>query len=53
MARNAPPRNVRFRLEIDEIARAGFAEVSVLQIETEVIDYREGTDRLMFESFRG
>jgi len=44
MARNDPLRNFRFRVEIDNIARAGFAEVSGLQIETEAIEYREGTD---------
>src|SRR5262245_17632235 len=44
MARNDPLRNFRFRVEIDNLARAGFAEVSVGAIEGEVVDYREGTD---------
>ena len=44
MARNDPLRNFRFRVEIDNIARAGFAEVSIGANTTEAIDYREGTD---------
>jgi len=44
MARHDPLRNFRFRLEIDGITRAGFSEVSGLQVETTAIDYREGTD---------
>jgi len=44
MARNDPLRNFRFRLEIDDVTRAGFAEVTGLEITTQAIDYREGTD---------
>jgi phage tail-like protein len=44
MARNDPLRNFRFRVEIDNVTRAGFAEVSGLEIITQAIDYREGTD---------
>ena len=44
MARNDPLRNFRFRVEIDNLTRAGFAEVSIGAITTEAIDYREGTD---------
>lgn len=44
MARNDPLRNFRFRVEIDNLARAGFAEVSIGAIEVGVVDYREGTD---------
>jgi phage tail-like protein len=44
MARNDPLRNFRFRVEIDNVARAGFAEVSIGATATEAIDYREGTD---------
>jgi phage tail-like protein len=44
MARIDPLRNFRFRVDIDNVARAGFAEVSGLEITTEAIDYREGTD---------
>jgi phage tail-like protein len=44
MARIDPLRNFRFRVEIDNVTRAGFAEVSGLVVETELIEYREGTD---------
>jgi phage tail-like protein len=44
MARNDPLRNFRFRIEIDNVTRAGFAEVAGLEFSTQAIDYREGTD---------
>jgi len=44
MARTDPLRNFRFRVEIDNVARAGFAEVTGLETATDVVDYREGTD---------
>jgi phage tail-like protein len=44
MARTDPLRNFRFRLEIDNVSRAGFAEVSIGANTTEAIDYREGSD---------
>lgn len=44
MARRDPLRNFRFRVEIDGIARAGFAEVAIGESTTATIDYREGTD---------
>ena len=44
MARQDPLRNFRFRVEIDGIARAGFTEVSGLESQITVVDYREGTD---------
>jgi len=44
MARHDPLRNFRFRLEIDGIQMAGFSEVQIGAITTDVIDYREGTD---------
>jgi phage tail-like protein len=44
MPRNDPLRNFRFRVEIDNITRAGFSEVAIGAITTEVVDYREGTD---------
>jgi phage tail-like protein len=44
MARIDPLRNCRFRVDIDNVARVGFAEVYGLEIATEAIDYREGTD---------
>jgi len=44
MARMDPLRNFRFRVEIDNIAVAGFSEVFIGPTTTDVIDYREGTD---------
>lgn len=44
MARKDPLRNFRFRVEIDNVTRAGFSEVSGLEATTEAVDYREGTD---------
>ena len=44
MARNDPLRNFRFRVEIDNITRAGFSEVTIGASTIEVVDYREGTD---------
>lgn len=44
MARQDPLRNFRFRVEIDNIARAGFSEISGLDSQIAVVDYREGTD---------
>ena len=44
MPRHDPLRNFRFRVEIDGITRAGFAEVSIGASTIDVIDYREGTD---------
>jgi phage tail-like protein len=44
MTRQDPLRNYRFRVEIDSIARAGFSEVSGLEAQVSIVDYREGTD---------
>jgi phage tail-like protein len=44
MPRQDPLRNFNFRVEIDNIARAGFSEVSGLESHIDVVDYREGTD---------
>ena len=44
MTRQDPLRNFRFRLEIDNLQIAGFAEVDIGAATTDVIDYREGTD---------
>jgi len=44
MPRHDPLRNFRFRVEIDNIARAGFSEVSIGPRSSEAIDYREGSD---------
>lgn len=44
MARKDPYRNFRFRVEIDGIAQASFADASIPDSTTAPIDYREGTD---------
>ena len=45
MARQDPLRNYRFRVEIDGIQAGGFSAVFIEPTTTEVIDYREGSDR--------
>jgi phage tail-like protein len=44
MARQDPLRNFRYRLEIDGIEQAGFAEVAVGDLSTDPIEYREGDE---------
>ena len=44
MARQDPLRNFRYRLEIDGIEQAGFAEVAIGDLSTEPIEYREGDE---------
>lgn len=44
MDRNDPLRNFRYRLEIDNIAQAGFSEVMIAETTIDAVDYREGTD---------
>ena len=44
MARIDPLRNFRYRLEIDNIAQAGFSEVAIAETTIDAVDYREGTD---------
>lgn len=43
-ARNDPYRAFNFIVEIDNVARGGFAEVSGLTADGDAADYREGTD---------
>jgi phage tail-like protein len=43
-ARNDPFANYNFMVEIENIAKAAFSEVSGLAVEVEVLDYREGND---------
>lgn len=44
MARQDPLRHFRYRLEIDSIDQAGFAEVAVGDLSTDPIEYREGDE---------
>lgn len=39
-----PLRNFRYRLEIDSIVQAGFSEVTIGDLSTDPIEYREGDD---------
>jgi phage tail-like protein len=43
-SRNDPFRGYNFVVEIDNVARAGFSEVSGLTADGDSVDYREGTD---------
>ena len=43
--RHGPLRNTRYLLEIEGIVRAGFSEVAIPEANTEIVEYREGTDR--------
>ena len=42
--RHGPYRNMRFLLEIDSVAKAGFSSCSIPENSTEAIEYREGND---------
>lgn len=42
--RHDPYKNYPFRVEIDGLASSGFAEISGLSAEADVIEYREGAD---------
>lgn len=42
--RNDPYRNFRFRVVIDGIQAAAFADATIPDMTTEAVDYREGTD---------
>lgn len=42
--RNDPYRGFNFLVEIDGITQAGFQEVSGLDVTTDPVDYREGSD---------
>jgi phage tail-like protein len=43
-ARKDPYKNFNFLVQIDGITQAGFAEVSGLRLEIDVVEYREGGD---------
>lgn len=43
-SRNDPYRNFRFKVEIQGIKVAGFAEATIPDTTTDSVDYREGTD---------
>jgi len=45
--------SLKFSVEIDGVASCGFSEVSGLEMETDVIEYREGCDATTPRKFRG
>jgi phage tail-like protein len=53
MARNDPLRNFRFRLEVGDIAQAGFSEVMIAETTIDAVDYREGTDEAHVRKLSG
>ncbi len=44
MPRNDPLRNFRFRVDINNVAQAGFSEATGFDVSTDPIDYREGNE---------
>lgn len=44
MPRQDPLRKFRYRLEIDSIEQAGFSEVTIGELSTDPIEYREGDE---------
>ena len=51
--RNDPYANFNFLVEIDGIVKAGFSEVSGLTTDTNVIEYREGSDPIHVRKLPG
>ena len=43
----------RFRIEIDGVAQAEFSECTGLAVETEVLSFREGSERAVFRKVPG
>ncbi len=46
--RKNPFENNRFRIEIDGIQQAGFSEATIPDSTSDVIEYREGTDAVLY-----
>jgi phage tail-like protein len=53
MARQDPLRNYRYRLEIDGIDQAGFAEVAIGDSSSDPIEYREGNEVTTVRKLKG
>ncbi|MFY2826027.1 phage tail protein [Ruegeria sp. MALMAid1280] len=51
--RQDPLRNFRYRLEIDSIEQAGFAEVMIGDLSTDPIEYREGDEPTTVRKLNG
>ena len=52
MPQQDPLQNYRFRVEINGSALAAFSEVTIGATVTQVIEYRDGSDPAMCESFQ-
>ncbi len=46
--RKDPFANFRFRIEIDSIQQAGFSEATIPDSSTDIIEYREGTEAVLY-----
>lgn len=46
--RKDPYRNFRFHIEIDGIQQAGFSEATIPDSTSDVIDYREGNEKVLY-----
>ena len=53
MERQDPLRNFRYRLEIDSIDQAGFSEVTMGDLSTDPIEYREGDEPTTVRKLNG
>ena len=53
MDRQDPLRNFRYRLEIDSIDQAGFSEVTMGDLSTDPIEYREGDEPTTVRKLNG
>ena len=53
MARQDPLRNFRYRLEIDGVDQAAFSEVTVGDLSTDPIEYREGDEATTVRKLNG
>lgn len=53
MLRQDPLRNFRYRLEIEGIQQAGFAEVVIGDLSTDFIEYREGDESTTVRKLKG
>jgi phage tail-like protein len=53
MPANDPLRNFRYRLEIDGIVQAGFAEVAIGDASNDPIEYREGNEITTVRKLKG
>lgn len=53
MVRKDPLRNFRYRLVIEGITEAGFSEVTVGELSTDPIEYREGDEKTTVRKLNG